>query len=175
MGVPVKCFTPFSWESQRSCIMGWWVNLCQQHTATYGKYFISLDSWQPTGVVISHTSLYCVVPAIHISLKRLTHSHSKVTFFSLCFLKLILHFECFSSPQPVLSDYLFDKFTVRSEALWTADQESAVICIFNNFRNYMRNSSDGLWLHGKWNREEQRGLIPEGLKSNHKTNMIIEI
>lgn len=27
----------------------------------------------------------------------------------------------------------------------------------------------------EWNREEQRGLIPGGLKSNHKTNMIIEI
>lgn len=27
----------------------------------------------------------------------------------------------------------------------------------------------------EWDGEEQRGLIPGGLKSNHKTNMIIEI
>lgn len=28
---------------------------------------------------------------------------------------------------------------------------------------------------GKWDGERRRGLIPGGLKSNHKTNMIIEI
>lgn len=28
---------------------------------------------------------------------------------------------------------------------------------------------------GKWDGEQRRGLIPGGLKSNHKTNMIIEI
>lgn len=46
---------------------------------------------------------------------------------------------------------------------------SVIICAIHQMRCDCRGS--GI----EWNREEQRGLIPGGLKSNHKTNMIIEI
>lgn len=69
---------------------------------------------------------------------------------------------------------LFD--TVGVDALRAAHKESTVICIFNNFRNYMEQFIRwDVIAGGKWDGEQRRGLIPGGLKSNHKTNMIIEI
>lgn len=69
---------------------------------------------------------------------------------------------------------MFD--TVGVDALRAAHKESTVICIFNNFRNYMEQFIRwDVIAGGKWDGERRRGLIPGGLKSNHKTNMIIEI
>lgn len=46
---------------------------------------------------------------------------------------------------------------------------SVIICAIHQMGGDCRGSGR------EWDGEEQRGLIPGGLKSNHKTNMIIEI